>query len=124
MYIDTVDASDLYDDDDFFPSVDDFDEELFSNKSSIVPEHEEKITEASIGFGTATATKLENVRSEASEKWAAKAFDDWRQFWRISTSKTVGDLSEELDLKPFAEILTRFILEVKKKDGSHYHHNI
>jgi hypothetical protein len=128
VYIDTVDACDLYDDD-FFSSMDDFDVELFYNESSIVPEHEEKITEASTRFGIATAAELKNVRrggerrSEASERWAAKAFDDWRQFWGISTSKSVGDLLEELDLKPFAEMLTRFILEVKKKDGSHYHPN-
>jgi hypothetical protein len=54
---------------------------------------------------------------------AAEAFDDWRQFQGISTLKSIGDLLEEPDLKPFVEMLTRFILEVKKKDGSHYHPN-
>jgi hypothetical protein len=48
--------------------VDDFDEELFYNKSSIVPEYE-KIMEASTRFGTTTAAQLENVR-RGGERWS------------------------------------------------------
>jgi hypothetical protein len=65
VYIDMVDASDLYDDD-FFPSLDDFNEELFCNESSIVPEHEVKMTEVSTRFRTAIAAKLKNVMRGAS----------------------------------------------------------
>jgi hypothetical protein len=32
--------------------------------------------------------------------------------------KSIADLSEEKDLKPFVKMLTRFILKVKKKDAS------
>jgi hypothetical protein len=101
----------------FIPTVDDVDEYLptvSTNKS------------ASAGrFGTVTRAEIENVRrggerrSKASERGAARCFDDWREFCGLS----IGELLEEADLRPFVDMLTKFILEIKKRDGALYHPN-
>jgi hypothetical protein len=42
-------------------------------------------------------------------------------FHGFPIEKSIGELSEENDFQPFVDMLTKFILEVKKKDGSLYH---
>jgi hypothetical protein len=117
--------SELFDDN-FVLTVDDVDECLFVDESLTVPVHVFNDSGPS-RFGTVTEAELENVRrsgirhSESSECWAVRVFDDWRSFRSISIHKAIADLSKEKDLKPFVEMLTRFILEVKKKDGQLYH---
>jgi hypothetical protein len=130
--------------DNFVPSVDDVDECLFVEESHTLPgsvsndvpisndvlvSNFEPVSNDSTPccFGTVTEAELKNVRrggvrcSKASERWVARSFDDWRQFCGISTEKSIGDLSEENDLWPLVQMLTRFILEVKKKDNKLHH---
>ena len=59
-------------------------------------------------------------RSLHSEIWARNAFDEWRRFRGISTEKTIGELSEEKDIRGFVELLHDFALQVTKQDGSLY----
>jgi hypothetical protein len=115
-------------DSEFILSVEDVDESLFVNESVVLLKPSNSDTGSS-RFGTATIIELENVRrggarkSEATEKWATRSFDDWQVFRGLSTEKNIGELSEELDLRPFVNLLTKFMLEVKKKDGELYHPN-
>jgi hypothetical protein len=48
---------------------------------------------------------------------------NWHEFCSLSIAKSIGELSEEADLRPFMDILTKFILEIKKRDGALYHRN-
>jgi hypothetical protein len=59
-------------------------------------------------------------KSKHSEKWAARAFDEWRLCKGLSVDKSIGDLSEEENLHPFVEMLFKFFLQVQKVDGSMY----
>jgi hypothetical protein len=121
------------DDEFYLPSIDDVNEELFLNEASVEAsasrDNNVDLTSVTVSgcFENATVEEMEAVRkggvrrSEASEKWAARAFDDWREFRGFSIEKSIGDLFEEADLKPFVDMLVRFVLEVKKKDGQLYH---
>jgi hypothetical protein len=51
-------------------------------------------------------------------------FDDLLKFKGISTANMIGELLEDSDLRPFVEILTKFILEVKEKDENINHPNM
>ncbi|KAG0579478.1 hypothetical protein KC19_4G101700 [Ceratodon purpureus] len=39
------------------------------------------------------------------ENWTRNAFDEWRRFRGIPTTKTIGELSEEEDIQGFVELL-------------------
>jgi hypothetical protein len=111
----------------FIPTMDDIDECLFTNESLILPTVSTDKSASASRFGTVTTVEMENVRrggerrSEASERWAARCFDDWRKFRGHSIAKSIGELSEQADLCPFMDMLTKFILEIRKRDGALYH---
>ena len=54
-------------------------------------------------------------RFEATKNWASKLFDDLLKFKGTSTTNMIGELLVNNDLRPFVEILTKFILEVKRE---------
>jgi hypothetical protein len=103
--------------DDFVPTPDDVDEVLFTNKSLVLPIVNRKRASLAGRFGIVAVAESKNVRkgvmrcSEASERWAVRCFNDWRMFRGFLVEKLIGELSEENDLRPFADILTKFILE-------------
>lgn len=59
-------------------------------------------------------------KSLHSEIWATNAFNEWRRFRGYSTEKSIGELSEEEDIRGFVEILKEFVLQITKQDGSLY----
>ena len=59
-------------------------------------------------------------RSAHSETWARNTFDEWRRFRGYSLEKTIGELSEEEDIRGFVEMLVDFLLQVSKQDGTLY----
>ena len=77
-------------------------------------------------FRELDATEVKNTsmggerRSAHSETWAKNAFDEWRRFRGIPTNKTIGELSEEDDIRGFVELLHDFALQVTKQDGTLY----
>ena len=62
-------------------------------------------------------------RSRNGEVWAANAFDEWRRCHGISTEESIGDLSEKDDIRDFVNMLLKFVLQVRKADGSQYSPN-
>jgi hypothetical protein len=123
--------------DDFIPLVEDVDEALFTFESAVIPgDHNvanDNITNNKSStecFRIAIAAELENVRrggvrrSEASERWATRSFEDWRRIRGLSVEKTIGELSEEADLKPLTNMMVQFMLETKKQNGDLYHPNM
>jgi hypothetical protein len=56
-----------------------------------------------------------------SKWWTMRCFDNWCQFCGIHVEKSIRELSEEKELRPFVDMLTRFILEIKKIDGTLCH---
>lgn len=77
-------------------------------------------------FGEAQVDELKIIeaggirKSIRVERWAVKAFDDWREHRGYATIKSIADLSEEVDVKPLINMLVFFFLEVKKQDGTLY----
>lgn len=67
-------------------------------------------------FTQCSSSEWENVRkggkhkNKGSENWAERAFDEWRDWQGLSNEKSIGDLSEESDIKGFINMLTGFIL--------------
>ncbi|KAL3685410.1 hypothetical protein R1sor_003432 [Riccia sorocarpa] len=59
-------------------------------------------------------------RSQSSEDWARRTFDEWRRVKKIDYNKSIEDLSEETDVREFVDNLTTFFLQVNKKDGTLY----
>ena len=57
-------------------------------------------------------------RTRNGEVWAANAFDEWRLCHGISTEESIGDLSEKEDIRDFVNMLLKFVLQVRKADGS------
>jgi hypothetical protein len=49
--------------------------------------------------------------------------DGAQKFHRLSMERSIGEMSKDLDLRPFVDMLTKFMLEAKKKDGKLYHPN-
>jgi hypothetical protein len=122
--------------DDFIPSIEDVDEALFTFELAVIPGDRnvanDNVTNnksSAERFRIAIAAELENVRrgrvwrSEASERWATRSFEDWRRIRDLSVEKTIGELSEEADLKPLTDMMVQFMLETKKQNGDLYHPN-
>ena len=59
-------------------------------------------------------------RSRNGKVWAANVFDEWRRCHGISTEESIGDLSEKEDIRDFVNMLLKFVLQVRKADGSQY----
>jgi hypothetical protein len=59
-------------------------------------------------------------KSKHCEKWAENAFNEWRKFQGYFIEKSIADMSEEVDVKPFVGMLYEFILQLTKTDGSLY----
>jgi hypothetical protein len=59
-------------------------------------------------------------KSRHSEVWACNAFDEWRLCNGFSVEKSIADLFEEPDIRPFVDLLFKFTLQVRKADGSLY----
>jgi hypothetical protein len=59
-------------------------------------------------------------RSRNGEIWAANAFDEWRRCHGLSTEESIGDLSEKEDIRDFVNMLLKFVLQVRKTNGSLY----
>jgi hypothetical protein len=66
------------------------------------------------------AQKGGKSKSLSAKKWAANAFDEWCRCHGLSTAKSIADLSEEDDLHWFIDMLLKFILQMRKQDGSLY----
>ncbi|KAL3682593.1 hypothetical protein R1sor_000615 [Riccia sorocarpa] len=77
-------------------------------------------------FQDVDTKELENVeqseprRNKYSETWARRAFDEWRESRNLDISRTIEDLSEEVNLRDFIDNLSIFFLQVRKKDGKLY----
>jgi hypothetical protein len=118
-------------DDEFIPSVKDADKSLFVPKYIFLPDesYDTNPDRGDVRFKIATVVELENVRrggvqrSQSNEKWASRRFDDWRKIRGLSIEKSIGDLSEEIDLKPLTEMVIRFMIETKKQNSDLYHLN-
>lgn len=59
-------------------------------------------------------------RSRNIEIWAANAFDEWRRCHGLSIKESIGDLSKKEDIRDFVNVLLKFVLQVRKIDGSLY----
>ena len=59
-------------------------------------------------------------RSKHGENWSRSTFHEWRVEQKVDTSLSIEKLSEQEDLKPFDDLLARFILDARKRDGSFY----
>jgi hypothetical protein len=59
-------------------------------------------------------------KSKHGETWAANAFDEWRRCQGLSTEESIGDLFEKKDIRGFVNMLLKFVLQVRKTDGSLY----
>jgi hypothetical protein len=57
-------------------------------------------------------------KSRNAETWATNSFEEWRHSHGFSTTKSIADLPKKLDLHAFVDILFKFILRVRKQDGS------
>jgi len=79
-----------------------------------------------VRFRDLDAIEVKNVKangerkSKHSEKWAENAFNEWRKFRGYSVEKSIADMSEEVDIKPFVGMLYEFTLQLTKADGSLY----
>ncbi len=55
------------------------------------------------------------------ELWVKNVFDEWKLFCGFDTTKSIVDLSKDEGLiKDLVDMLSSFILQVAKKDGSLY----
>jgi len=55
------------------------------------------------------------------ELWARNVFDEWKVFHSLDTTRSIADLLEnESFVKDLVNMLSSFVLQVVKKDGSLY----
>jgi len=55
------------------------------------------------------------------ELWARNVFDEWKVFDSLDTTRSIVDLLEEESfVKDLINMLSSFVLQVAKKDGSLY----
>jgi hypothetical protein len=53
--------------------------------------------------------------------WPKNAFDEWREFWGFDTKKIIIDLAKnEQTIMELENMLSMFIFQIAKKDGSLY----